>query len=85
MSSRLSKGGELSNRGEIVEFHSMDDGFLVFRRYIGIIVANDQNLVGRSFKYHRPRGIISSGVEEPNALVSLERGSKFEPNPGHGN
>src|SRR5690606_38853811 len=35
--------------------------------------ANGVHLVGRSFKYHRPRGILSSGVEEPNALVGVER------------
>jgi sarcosine oxidase subunit alpha len=37
-------------------------------------------LVGRSFKYHRPRGIVASGAEEPNALVNLGKGARFEPN-----
>ena len=37
-------------------------------------------LVGRSFKYHRPRGIFSAGPEEPNALVRLRTGDKAEPN-----
>src|SRR5262245_42816415 len=37
------------------------------------LIANDVHLVGRSFKYHRPRGILSAGSEEPNALVSIER------------
>lgn len=37
-------------------------------------------LMGRSFKYHRPRGPISCGVEEPNALLGLGRGGRFEPN-----
>ena len=32
------------------------------------------HLVGRSFKYHRPRGILSAGAEEPNALVTVDRG-----------
>ena len=32
-------------------------------------------LVGRSFKYHRPRGILSAGPEEPNALVELRGGN----------
>ena len=36
--------------------------------------------MGRSFKYHRPRGIVASGAEEPNALVGLGQGSRFEPN-----
>ena len=38
------------------------------------LLANGVHLVGRSFKYHRPRGIMAAGSEEPNALVSLERG-----------
>jgi sarcosine oxidase, subunit alpha len=37
-------------------------------------------LVGRSFKYHRPRGIVAAGAEEPNALVGLGEGARFEPN-----
>ncbi len=37
------------------------------------LLANGVHLVGRSFKYHRPRGILSAGSEEPNALVSIER------------
>ena len=37
------------------------------------LLANGVHLVGRSFKYHRPRGILSAGAEEPNALVSVER------------
>ena len=44
------------------------------------LLANGQHLVGRSFKYHRPRGIFSSGSEEPNALVQLRSGAAQEPN-----
>jgi sarcosine oxidase subunit alpha len=44
------------------------------------LLANGQRLVGRSFKYHRPRGIFSSGSEEPNALVQLRSGAHQEPN-----
>jgi methylglutamate dehydrogenase subunit C len=44
------------------------------------LVANGVRLVGRSFKYHRPRGILSAGPEEPNALVELRSGSRREPN-----
>ena len=44
------------------------------------LLANDIHLVGRSFKYHRPRGIYSSGPEEPNALVTLGAGGRQEPN-----
>ena len=44
------------------------------------LLANDQMMVGRSFKYHRPRGLVASGSEEPNALVGLGTGDRFEPN-----
>jgi heterotetrameric sarcosine oxidase alpha subunit len=44
------------------------------------LLANDVMLVGRSFKYHRPRGIFSAGPEEPNALVTLRSGARAEPN-----
>ncbi len=39
------------------------------------LLANGVHLVGRSYKYHRPRGILSAGAEEPNALVTVDRGS----------
>ena len=44
------------------------------------LIANGVHLVGRSFKYHRPRGIYSAGAEEPSALVQLARGARTEPN-----
>jgi sarcosine oxidase subunit alpha len=39
------------------------------------LLANGVHLVGRSFKYHRPRGILSAGSEEPNALITIDRGA----------
>ena len=44
------------------------------------LLANGVRLMGRSFKYHRPRGPISAGSEEPNALVQLRSGARQEPN-----
>ncbi|MDI7860656.1 sarcosine oxidase subunit alpha family protein [Rhizobiaceae bacterium n13] len=44
------------------------------------MLANDQMLVGRSFKYHRPRGIVTAGSSEPNALVTIGSGGRAEPN-----
>ncbi len=44
------------------------------------LLANGIRLVGRSFKYHRPRGIVGFGVEEPNALVTLGSGAHTLPN-----
>jgi sarcosine oxidase subunit alpha len=65
--------------------------FFIFdgRRYAGFagdtlasaLLANDVALVARSFKYHRPRGILSAGAEEPNALVTVDRGAgRITPN-----
>ena len=45
------------------------------------LLANGVRLVGRSYKYHRPRGIVAAGPEEPNALVGVQRGpGRFTPN-----
>ena len=44
------------------------------------LLANGVTLTGRSFKYHRPRGILSAGSEEPNALVELRTGARREAN-----
>ena len=44
------------------------------------LLANGVHLVARSFKYHRPRGIVTAGVEEPNALVQVGEGARTEPN-----
>lgn len=44
------------------------------------LLANGVRLMGRSFKYHRPRGVLTAGSEEPNALVTLRGGARQEPN-----
>jgi sarcosine oxidase subunit alpha len=44
------------------------------------LLANGVQLVGRSFKYHRPRGFLSAGVEEPNGLFTLAQRGRTEPN-----
>ena len=82
MSTRLANGGRLLNKAQPLEFTFNG------KRLKGVegdtlasaLLANDQMLVGRSFKYHRPRGIVSSGSEEPNALVGLGEDARFEPN-----
>ena len=45
-----------------------------------LLIANGVKLVGRSFKYHRPRGIMALGTEEPNALITIRKGNQVEPN-----
>ncbi|PCJ50497.1 MAG: sarcosine oxidase subunit alpha [Gammaproteobacteria bacterium] len=56
-----------------------------FEGYLGdtlasALLANGQKFVARSFKYHRPRGIFTSGSEEPNALMHLRKNAYQEPN-----
>ena len=44
------------------------------------LLANDVRLLGRSFKLHRPRGVFTCGVEEPNAIVDVGAGTRRTPN-----
>ena len=45
-----------------------------------LLAANGEQVIGRSFKYHRPRGIMSAGVEESGAIVTLGAGDRRDPN-----
>ncbi len=82
MSHRLSSGGRLIDRDQPVSFTFNGKSFKGFKgdTLASALLANDQVLMGRSFKYHRPRGVVSSGAEEPNALMGLGDGKTFEPN-----
>ena len=82
MSSRLSTGGKLIDRSLSKEFMFNGKRLKGFEgdTLASALLANDQVMVGRSFKYHRPRGIVASGSEEPNALMETGSGSKLEPN-----
>src|SRR5690606_6796413 len=44
------------------------------------LLANGVRVVGRSFKYHRPRGIFGAWTEEPNAILDVTRGGRTTPN-----
>jgi len=79
--SRLDKGG-LIDRAQKLRF-TFDGKF--FEGFAGdtlasALLANDVKIVGRSFKYHRPRGIVGGGTEEPNGLVELRSDARREPN-----
>ena len=78
---RLVSGGSI-NRNKIINFKFNGQELQGFEgdTLASALLANDIHLIGRSFKYHRPRGILTAGSEEPNALVQLETGSKTEPN-----
>ena len=79
---RLPNGGR-ANRAAPVDF-SFDGQ--TYSGYAGdtlasALLASGVTLFGRSFKYHRPRGLLGAGSEEPNALVSVDRGpGRFTPN-----
>ena len=78
---RLDAGGRI-DRSHSLKFNW--DGRLL-RGFQGdtlasALMANGENLIGRSFKYHRPRGIMSAGVEESGALVTVGAGAKRDAN-----
>lgn len=79
---RLAHGGSLIDRDRPIEF--VWGG----RRLTGLagdslasaLLANGVSILGRSFKYHRPRGLLASGLEEPNAIVQWQDGALSTPN-----
>ncbi|MBX3576949.1 MAG: sarcosine oxidase subunit alpha family protein [Rhizobiaceae bacterium] len=82
MSGRRSETGGLIDRSRTVRFTF--DGAL-YTGFAGdtlasALLANGVSLFGRSFKYHRPRGVLTAGVDEPNALVTVLKGGVREPN-----
>src|SRR4051812_21747841 len=82
MSAKRAATGGLIDRSRSVRFTF--DG----RPYVGFagdtlasaLLANGVILMGRSFKYHRPRGPLAAGVDEPNAMVTVLKGAIREPN-----
>ena len=82
MSAQRLQGGGRIDRQQRIEF-SWDDRSL--RGYAGdslasALLASNETVLGRSFKYHRPRGIMSAGVEESGAMVTIGRGARRDPN-----
>ncbi|WP_299043554.1 sarcosine oxidase subunit alpha family protein [uncultured Tateyamaria sp.] len=76
------EGKGLVDRSRILSFRF--DGN-TYRGFAGdtlasALLANDVRHVARSFKYHRPRGVLTAGSEEPNALMTIGRGSATDPN-----
>jgi methylglutamate dehydrogenase subunit C len=81
MDRRLPTGGLLDRTSEF-DFVFDDRPYRGFRgdTLASALLANGVRVVGRSFKYHRPRGLLCAGPEEPNALVELRSGDRKEPN-----
>ena len=78
---RLAEGGALVDRSTRLRFrfNGKDCEGHPGDTLASALIANGVRLVGRSFKYHRPRGIVAAGAEEPNAIVQLD-GDDDEPN-----
>jgi sarcosine oxidase, subunit alpha len=79
---RLDNGGRI-DRSRVITFKFDGKDYQGFAgdTLASALLANGVMLFGRSFKYHRPRGIMAAGSEEPNALVSVDRGpGRFTPN-----
>ncbi|WP_250453779.1 sarcosine oxidase subunit alpha family protein [Caballeronia sp. ATUFL_M2_KS44] len=78
---RLATGGRI-NRAIALTFTFNGKTYQGFQgdTLASALLANGQHFVARSWKYHRPRGIVTAGVEEPNAVVQLEKGAYTVPN-----
>ncbi|MBA9070431.1 sarcosine oxidase subunit alpha [Methylobacterium sp. RAS18] len=79
---RLSRGGRIDRTRPIAfEFNGKPVHGFAGDTVASALLANGIHLVGRSFKYHRPRGILSHGPDEPSALLSVDRGpGRIDPN-----
>jgi sarcosine oxidase subunit alpha len=81
MTRRLGPGGTVDHGAPIrFTFDGREFTGVAGDTLASALLANGVDLVGRSFKYHRPRGILTAGPEEPNALVELRTGGRREPN-----
>jgi len=78
---RLDKGG-LINRSKTISFKFNGKNYSGYEgdTLASALIANGVHLVGRSFKYHRPRGFFGAGVDEPYAMVQLIRDNESIPN-----
>lgn len=78
---RLSSGG-LIDRKKALTFRFDGKTYQGFEgdSLASALLANGVQLMGRSFKYHRPRGVLTAGAAEPNALMTIGVGGRREPN-----
>ena len=78
---RIEKGG-LINRNKKISFKFNGKKYLGYEgdTIASALIANGVHLVGRSFKYHRPRGFFGAGVDEPYAIVQMNRNNEVDPN-----
>ena len=79
---RLSTGGRFVDRSKKVSFSFDGKTLSGFQgdTVASAVLASGQRVFGRSFKYHRPRGVVGLGSEEMNALIGVGLGARHEPN-----
>jgi len=79
---RLANGGRIDRRQPLqFSFDGKSYSGFAGDTLASALLASGETLFGRSFKYHRPRGLLAAGSEEPNALISVDRGpGRFTPN-----
>ncbi len=79
---RLPAGGRLIDRSRKIHFSFDGKPMIGFAgdTVAAAVLANGQRVFGRSFKYHRPRGVVGLGAEEMNALIGVGDGARHEPN-----
>ena len=78
---RTAQGGRVDREREIsFTFNGKRYTGLAGDTLCSALLANGVHLVGRSWKYHRPRGVMSAGSEEPNAIFQVEKGNRTIPN-----
>ncbi|MGA2041856.1 MAG: sarcosine oxidase subunit alpha family protein [Roseiarcus sp.] len=79
---RLPAGGRIDRAAPLrVSFNGRRLSGFAGDTLASILLAHGEHFVARSFKYHRPRGLLSHGSDEPNALLSIDRGpDRVDPN-----
>ncbi|MEM8754290.1 MAG: 2Fe-2S iron-sulfur cluster-binding protein, partial [Pseudomonadota bacterium] len=82
MAYRLNQGGRLIDRSKPLAFTFNGERRLGFEgdTLASALLGSGRTLMGRSFKYHRPRGLVAAGAEEPNALMTTGEGARAEAN-----
>lgn len=78
---RLAHGGDI-DRDRPIRFRWEGRDYTGFAgdTLASALLASGVRMIGRSFKYHRPRGLIAAGLDEPNFIVQLGRGARTTPN-----
>lgn len=81
LSRRLPEGGRI-DRSRALSFSVDGKGYFGYEgdTLASALLGAGRSIVGRSFKYHRPRGFLGAGMDEPNGLFTVDRGERTEPN-----